>query len=506
MASLRCRAEWIKRGQFKKYWLIFIHPALTSKQQIFDLWHGTVLFQEGALQLLLIIDYLCDWACEVYRMSVLTCLAGGGANLLNSRLSPSGTDTSSQVGDAEFIALRAMSLPSRSSLVPELTNGETMGLPRNSSLGFPKIEPLVQNGPTTFSDRRDIYSWQRWVTNEQDLRPWVRKATIRHSNQVELSFLQVTMPEEIHLLQTCLETCFPDLSVKDAARKLLISLQDDDLAVTSSVKATSWQGNQLNKLILEVRALVYFRSELKPKDWQIIRQVLCILCSEKAIEGLTQIAELNPFIHRSSNRSDDTECERFLQAINWPKLIGGTQSAGLALARCQLCLRAVSDSAGSSSFEWTKFFPQRDGGVTGEELYGIMSYALKNREVSIPDHLTPYIKKNWCPYIVPVGSDTQGPTAMALELPNFRTQGVLIKKPKVGWDEAAQDFCFLIVNENVRFDDEAKLGQLLEESKRAGEVFAAVQKNATYDQGDRALIDQWVRILKGQLPQDSPLE
>src|SRR5258706_6402627 len=101
-----------QRWSVYEHWPLFSHPVLTTKQQIFDLWHGTVLFPEGALQLLLIIDYLCDWACEVYRMSVIRCLTGGGPNFLNSRLSPSGTETSSLAGDAELIALRAMSLPS----------------------------------------------------------------------------------------------------------------------------------------------------------------------------------------------------------------------------------------------------------------------------------------------------------------------------------------------------------------------------------------------------------
>ena len=505
MASLCCCAQWLKGCKFMKHCPIFLHPALTPKQQIFDLWHGTVLFPEGALQLLLIIDYLCDWASEVYRMSVIRCLTGGSENPFNSRLSPSGTDTSSLVGDADTIAQRAMSLPSRSSLPPELMNDEMMELVDNNSTEFAEIEPLVRINPAMLSDRPDIYSWQRWTMTEKDPRPWVQKATIRHSNLVEFSYLQVTMPEEIHILQTCLDLCFPDLSVKDAARKLLTSLQDDNMAVTTSVKATSWQGNQLKESTLEVRALVYFRSVLKGDDWQITRQMLCILCSEKAVEGLAQIAELSPLINGSWVKGDDTQCKRFLQAINSLNLIGGTRSVGLALVRRQLSLRAVSDSSGSFIFEWNKFSPERDDGVTGDELCGIMSHTLKRKDVFIPDLLTPYIKKKWCSYTVPVGSDQEGPLAMALEIPNFRAQGILIKKPKIGWAESAQDFCFLIINGNVRFDEETKLGQLLEECSKKRDVFT-VEKNAAYDNGDRAFIDLWVRILKGQLPQDTPLK
>jgi hypothetical protein len=38
-----------------------------SLQRVIDLWHGTILSQDGALQLPLIIDYICDWARDVYR-------------------------------------------------------------------------------------------------------------------------------------------------------------------------------------------------------------------------------------------------------------------------------------------------------------------------------------------------------------------------------------------------------------------------------------------------------
>ena len=481
-------------------------PVLNPNQKIFDLWHGTVLFPEGALQLLLIIDYLCDWACEVYRESVMRCLTGGASNLLKNRLSPIGTDTSSLAGDPELTALRVMSLPSRSFLAPDLSIDQMIGLAGTSSPKFLKIEPLVKISTAALPEREDAHNWGRWATTEQDSLPWAQRATIRHSNRVELSYLQVSMPEENRLLQTCLDSCFPSLSIMDAAKKLLISLEDDNLAVTTSVKATSWQGNQQEELILPVRALVYFRSALRPEDWQITRQVLCILCSEKAIQGLAEIAHYRPYIPRSPKNNDDAQCERFLLAINSLNLIGGTRSAGLALLRRQLSLRAVGDNPRSSDFEWSKFSPQRNDGFKGAEFHGIMSHALQHQEVSIQNHLKPYVEKNSCLCVVPAGSDQNGPPATALEIPNFRTQGVLIKKPKGGWGETAQNLCFLVMNENVWFDNESMLGQLMDESNKAREVFAMANTNAAYEHGDRAIIDKWILILKGELSHYTALE
>ena len=436
-------------------------------------------------------------------MSIIRCLTDGRPNQANFRLSPSGTDASSQFGDAEIQALRAMSLPLRSSLAPELTGDEMMGLVSNSSPEVSKIEPLVQISPRISSNGEDNYSWHRWINTEQDRKGWVRKATIRHTNQVELISLQVTIPEDTQLLQTCLKLCFPHLSVKNSARKLLISLKDNNMAVTTWVKATSWQGYHLTESNLKVRALVYFRSMLRPGDWQITRQMLCILCSENAIEGLAQIANLSGSTHRIINGSDDVQCERFLQAINSLNLIGGTRSVGLALAQHQLSLRAITESAESTIFEWSKFPPNSDDRMTGEELHGMMLRASTEQEVFIPDVLTPYIKKNTWAYIVPVGSYQQGPHATTLDIPNFKTHGVLIKKPNIGLIETSQNFCFFVIDENVRFDDETKLGRLLEESYKAKDFFRI---GAPISRGDRELISQWIQVLKGLLPQNTLLE
>ncbi|KIW89574.1 uncharacterized protein Z519_09730 [Cladophialophora bantiana CBS 173.52] len=486
-------------------WRLYAAVPDGSDVQIFDLWHGTVLFPEGALQLLLIIEHLCDWACEVYRMSVLTCLAGGRDNLLSSRLSPSGTDMSSQPGDTELTASRAISLPSRSSLMRELPNGDMAGLLKDKSSGPLEFGPLVQIDSIASPHGQDYRHWRRWATNEQDLSLWTGKATIRHSNQVELSFVQVAMPTEVLLLDACLTSCFPYLTPKEAARKLLVSLLDDDLAVTASMEATSRQGYQFHNSTLDVRALIYFRSALNPEDWGIARHVLAILCDQEALRALAEIAELNPDIYPTSERCDRPDCERFKQAIDWVKAVGGTKSAGLALARRQLCLRSVSSKDGSSmKFEWTKFCPQSDDGLSGEDLLGIMSHISASPEAAVPALLTPYIKKNRCTYAVQVSSDDQGPPSTVLEIPNLLTSGALIKKPTTGWPETTQDFCFLVTNETVRFDDVAQLGQLLEESRRAKELYVIVRKKVTYNQRDFALIDWWIRVLKNELPYDAP--
>lgn len=44
---------------------------LIFSQQIFDLWGGSITSKNGALQLLLIVDYVFEWARDIYREDIL---------------------------------------------------------------------------------------------------------------------------------------------------------------------------------------------------------------------------------------------------------------------------------------------------------------------------------------------------------------------------------------------------------------------------------------------------
>ena len=438
-------------------------------------------------------------------MSILACLAGGRANLQRSRLSPSGTDTSSQWGDPEVPTLFGTPLPLRSSLAPDSRNGSTIESHRNELQGFSEIELLVLADHNTPTDENDIYKWRRWSKNEPNSPAWTYQAIIRHSNDVEIANLRVTLPEDIQTLQSCMASCFPDLSVEDAARRLLTTMQDENLAITTSVKIAARQGNKRQKSVSAVRAFLYFRSALKPEDWRIMRQVFCIICSKKAMEKLAQMAGFPSSIEPYYNSSADTDGERLLRAMSWPEFVSGDQSAGLALTRSRLCLRAFTTSTGSSVFEWTNFPAQIDVGLTADQLRAAMSHASRSINRSTPDLLKPYITKHLRQYTVPVRNGRQILPA-TIKIPTFRTQGVLIKKPKEGWPHTTQDFCYLVTGENVQFDDEAKLGQLLQETKNADEVFGVIRKDHQDNSVDESFLDRWIQILKGQLPQDTTFE
>ena len=115
-----------------------------------------------------------------------------------------------------------------------------------------------------------------------------------------------------------------------------------------------------------------------------------------------------------------------------------------------------------------------------------------------------YSKMESCLYIIPAGNDLQGPPTTVLGTPKFQAQGVLIKKPADGWPGTPETICFMVTAENVRFTDEATLGELLDETCKKGEFFS-VAKTTRYTKDDKNLIDVWASILKGQYSPDLSL-
>lgn len=79
----------------------------------------------------------------------------------------------------------------------------------------------------------------------------------------------------------------------------------------------------------------------------------------------------------------------------------------------------------------------------------------------------------------------------------------MIKKPRSGWPESTQDFCYLVIDENIRLEDDLELGRLMEESKREKGISGLFRNNTTRSKVDSLFVDQWARVLKGELPPDT---
>ena len=129
---------------------------------------------------------------------------------------------------------------------------------------------------------------------------WTQQATIRASNLILFKFEHISVPEERLPLLVFLKAIASGGSIPYAIRLLLdlfregvdlstmgISQLEELWTQTSSVSAADNDES--------VRAFVIFRTHFESDDWQIVRHLSCLTCTNRAANLLAKIATNNKF-------------------------------------------------------------------------------------------------------------------------------------------------------------------------------------------------------------------
>ncbi|KIW19326.1 hypothetical protein PV08_03620 [Exophiala spinifera] len=479
-------------------WRLYAAVPEGDGVRLFDLWHGSMLHEDGAFQLLLIIDYLCDWACDVYRQNILACLAGGRARLKGMRLSPSGTEvSSSQRSDRDMSNLRGISLPLRSSTAPDFGPTATVGDLFAAEVGNSPTHALPDCAVSLMSTTNtvDAHQWRNWEEADPHQYPWATLATIRHSNVVKYSNLQLTLPAGKKELEMCLDAIFPEMRAEEAAGRLLRTMCDDTMTIKTCWNSGTRRMGEETEPDIPVRAFVYAQCALNPESWHVTRRLLLILCCERALQHLAAIAHVAlPARVVDDSVDSNVSCHQVLQAVDNLKLCTGGPSAGLAIFRRQLFLRATVNTCGHEELEWVHLSHPPTNGPTTWELGSILPNFSKKQEVMAPI-LTPYIQAESALQIIPTFHKMTNLAKKEVDIFRFKSPGILIKKPTT-WPGKTPEFCLLVTEQNIHFDDKVRLGDMIEEAKRVDEVFGVVKQSAKYGSRDMAFFSQWAKSMK----------
>lgn len=156
-----------------------------SYQRIYDLWQGTIQSQDGALQLLLIVDYIWSWARDVYRPSIRDALFN---DITGSReLSPASTDrfrtsvslssvSNSAPSSQTFVSYEVDRLiaTERSSRTPFIRDSQELCHPQEQAATIPNVA--------------NSHPFLKWAAGHELSPPWTELGIIRHSDLVLFEF------------------------------------------------------------------------------------------------------------------------------------------------------------------------------------------------------------------------------------------------------------------------------------------------------------------------------
>lgn len=267
-----------------------VETAADKAKQIYDLWMGRITSKEGALQLLLIIDYIAECARQKHRFDILCCLAGGREQVL-------GADNMSDTYKDRLSTVSVFNSGSVGRTYPsDLGNCQTEQDAVMEDVG---MMPLTKNRQVR--EKIGAHHFLRWLRVPVAPHYQSQPYTIRHANMVMFSFSHLSIPSDKILLERLLVSIYQPHTapIQEIASSLLSNFQDqrEGVVVTTRQRVDLLKSEWLKlspatTAFTEtvVRALFSVRTFVRNDDWQIERELLCISCSRKAAQVLASIA------------------------------------------------------------------------------------------------------------------------------------------------------------------------------------------------------------------------
>ncbi|OJJ32935.1 hypothetical protein ASPWEDRAFT_42963 [Aspergillus wentii DTO 134E9] len=488
-------------------WRVYACIVDGAKYRIIDIWHGCMLSLDSTLQLLLIADYICDWARDIFRPNILRCLSGrddilrdetpasayrDSFDFTNMALSTSQPDDST-ARNLNSITRRTHSLSLDPSLGSILTN--PYSLPYEESDG--SSDKALCEGD---------YRCLQFSQAEGNPVPWKQHATIRHSNLILFSFHILSIPEDPSQIIKILESLSRSEPGPPTTCEDLLELLDDDQSITVTMNAvyqleTAWTGRAHKPTALgdfPVRARVLFHTYLR-EDWQIIREIHCIAASRFAVLALMQMAGhhgrpsyLSPGLMPSITL--ETENLRALRCFSGSASLAGALSA----AYLRLATEPSPSPAGTNPPS-VVFQPLNENensplfDLEKKLTYKQTSNPTSSKQETVSDGFAAPAELKRCSV----------PTRKM-----DRTGAVLIKKP-LSWSADSPAFCLMILDD-VPLTDLPRLGQRLSEVCAAQNIYVTGAERGNdghpLSDVDQIGILRWIEILSGRLSEDSPWE
>jgi hypothetical protein len=276
-----------------------------------DLWNGRISSPDGALQILLIIDYIFDWARDLYRPSILHCLS----------LMSHGIDES-------------MSLAATSDVnsFRKRARHDDMAETESSS----DIETFV----TSATDESLLETWTKY-----DIKTWrgvvdFNWRVFRTPYIIKTSFQCLYLTRDnIGSLFACLATSRSKL--EKTAREALAALRRGPMIITDRILSqmeSAWTGENRESRRAEATTRLFcsiVHAATITETWELVRTIFCLAVDEDALQDIRKHAKLSKNTYRLDGMEekavplDENTVKNFLQHL---KNRRGDESLSFALA------------------------------------------------------------------------------------------------------------------------------------------------------------------------------
>lgn len=429
-------------------------------------------------------------------------------------------DESSRVPDWPSSPIPRATSPEESSLIyltPEAEGDDTEMEdispseedPANLSSSDPNEE---ENASLSLGDPTDEQPLLRFSSSHNNSKYWSKHATIRHSDLVLFSFHHAAIPEEPDALRAWLTLSHTNGGTPQENTLLSCLIQETN-AVTITMNGILQLENiwthTTHQLGLEnddpMIAWVWFRSYIRSRDWQVVRELNCLTVSAHSFRELVAIAGI-PW----TPLSDDWiahRCHCLTKNAESLRSLCGKESAITAMSNLVLRLETYLRDDGEAHFRWTKesntaTIVATVLGADRRSLWKSVSPRSRLQAQTPGFHSKELLEKLLPGKVVPPF------LANILKIPaGFGNSGATLLQHTPVWSARASPRYCLMVFDETSFSDEPALGQKIIQLSNAGDLYVPerneIHRKDVSDREKRAF-DVWADVLLGKVPSDAP--
>ncbi|KAF2734480.1 hypothetical protein EJ04DRAFT_244784 [Polyplosphaeria fusca] len=459
------------------------------KVRIYDLWHGTIESQDGALQIYQIVDYIWSWARDIFRprvqriLSQLCNLRGGVSSASPDRVRQQySLDLSEQdldVPDAPE-SIETIREDSPNDIISAVQEDQDKMEVEQEYLGF------------AHSSDANFHPFLHWSRLGVTSPAGTSQCSIRFSDLVSFSCHVFEENNQNRLESECrsIQPHF-DSQGLDHLRTYAIMLSKRELEELSTLWTSNTAPNSNHTQIQKVT--LFFQASCHRQDWQIRRQLFCIVWNEQTplqAHARNHVADWPATRHPPDRFSKvkkaikDLHSMRTIQSVLYalgsqmlvfvPRAKHHLQQEGIhtgcvwarpetqliPISTLQACVNAITNNHFQQTGRGLGF------GGTPERLLEIHASADE--------------------------SGTGGLTVPVLPNPFDKGDGILaIRSEK--WPRGCPKFCLFVLQAHY-FEDKRKMASLLNITQK--EKRSASDGTARLDDADRARLKSWWNTLR----------
>ncbi|KAF2228581.1 hypothetical protein EV356DRAFT_512709 [Viridothelium virens] len=338
-------------------WRLYCAMPNADETKVVDCWHGYLADEDQALQLLLIMDWICFWARDVYREAVLKCMTAvtsldRGVSPAETIFSASGDDTGSEVSS------RAVSLALRSSRPPPVRPSP---LPQHAEI--PEAGQMHESlndfaEDTSVGDQSSSFKDNQGGDATEDTNDIV----VVDARSPLMEWKHFSVPEEGAELLEFLRSASWDKRFRETAWELLELLTDEvhTLRLSRRVVRDLWEGrSESSDQEFEdeepIATLVVCRSRFDEATWQVVQSYTVITCSQEAAQQLAIAAQAGESATLPLSYWKAHDCDCLMIAANAFQSLDGRQSALFANSQDAYCLVHDGRGRGGVHTRWERY-------------------------------------------------------------------------------------------------------------------------------------------------------